>query len=71
MHSNIVLHQMKMPYALQHSTASTKTPYVLQDSTASTRTPYVLTHRMSRKERIYPETSITSGYGYLSSESAG
>jgi hypothetical protein len=66
MHSNIVLHRMKMPYAIQHSTASTKTPYVVQHSTASTRTPYVLAHTMSRKERIYPETSITSGYGYLS-----
>jgi hypothetical protein len=52
MHNNIVLHQIKMPYALQHSTASTKTPYVLS-------------HTMSRKERTYPVTSITSGYDYL------
>jgi hypothetical protein len=29
MHNNIVLHQIEMPYALQHSTTSTKTPYVL------------------------------------------
>jgi hypothetical protein len=63
MHNNIVLHRIKMPYALQHRTASTKTPYVLSHSTAWTKTPYVpLSHRMSRKERTYHVTSITSGY---------